>query len=199
MGIVYNTSVVRGGLVLHLDAANKKSYVGTGTAWKDLSGNNKNFTIDSTNVAYNALGYFSLTDAGFSINSNITTSTTSTCVYWIKTTDVQSLFLHRTDVDGYLGAYRSDNKFYNSNAGTPTFHMDGIQYSNIYDNILDGKWHMVEFKNVNISTWQTAAFSKYNSYSFSSTNISNISIYNRNLTTQESLQNFNGLRGRYGI
>lgn len=199
MSLGHGASVVRSGLVLHLDAANVKSYPGTGTAWNDMSGNNKNFVIDSTNVAYNTLGYFSLTDAGFSINSNITTSTTSTCVYWIKTTDIQSLFLHRTDVDGYLGAYRIANKFYNSNAGTPTFHMDGIQYSNIYDNILDGKWHMVEFKNVDISTWLTAAISKYASYSFSSTDISSISIYNKNLTSQESFQNFNALRGRYGI
>lgn len=30
MGIAYNTSIVRDGLVLHLDAANPKSYPGTG-------------------------------------------------------------------------------------------------------------------------------------------------------------------------
>jgi hypothetical protein len=45
MGIVYNTSIVRNGLVLHLDAANRKSYPGTGTNWTDLSGNNNNFTM----------------------------------------------------------------------------------------------------------------------------------------------------------
>lgn len=39
MTIVYNTSIVRSGLVLHLDAANPKSYPGSGTVWKDLSGN----------------------------------------------------------------------------------------------------------------------------------------------------------------
>ena len=45
MGIVYNTSTVRDGLVLHLDAANKKSYTGTGTAWNDLSGGGRNGTL----------------------------------------------------------------------------------------------------------------------------------------------------------
>jgi hypothetical protein len=45
MAIAYNTSVVRNGLVLHLDAANRKSYPGTGTVWNDLSGNNENFTL----------------------------------------------------------------------------------------------------------------------------------------------------------
>ena len=45
MGIAYNTSMVRDGLVLHLDAANKKSYSGTGTAWTDMSGQGKNATL----------------------------------------------------------------------------------------------------------------------------------------------------------
>jgi hypothetical protein len=39
MGISYNTSVVRDGLVLYLDAANPKSYPGTGTTWFDLTKN----------------------------------------------------------------------------------------------------------------------------------------------------------------
>ena len=45
MGIFYNTSVVRNGLILHLDAANRKSYPGTGTTWTDLSGQNNHFTL----------------------------------------------------------------------------------------------------------------------------------------------------------
>lgn len=44
MGVVYNTSIVRDGLVLHLDAANIKSYPGSGTVWSDLS---KNFYTSS--------------------------------------------------------------------------------------------------------------------------------------------------------
>ena len=45
MGIAYNTNIVRDGLVLYLDAANIKSYPGTGTAWNDLSGNGNNGTL----------------------------------------------------------------------------------------------------------------------------------------------------------
>ena len=37
MGVAYNTSIVRDGLIFHLDAANTKSYMGTGTDWNDLS------------------------------------------------------------------------------------------------------------------------------------------------------------------
>ena len=45
MGVAYNTSIVRNGLVLYLDAANKKSYPATGTTWFDLSGNGRNGTL----------------------------------------------------------------------------------------------------------------------------------------------------------
>lgn len=45
MAIAYNTSIVRNGLVLHIDAANPKSYPGTGTVWTDLSGSANTGTL----------------------------------------------------------------------------------------------------------------------------------------------------------
>lgn len=39
MSLVHNASTVRSGLVLHLDAANPKSYLGSGTTWNSLTGN----------------------------------------------------------------------------------------------------------------------------------------------------------------
>jgi hypothetical protein len=45
MAIAYNTSIIRNGLVLYLDAANSKSYPGSGTTWTDLSGNGNNGTL----------------------------------------------------------------------------------------------------------------------------------------------------------
>lgn len=39
MGLSYNPSSVSDGLVLYLDAANSRSYAGTGTTWYDISGN----------------------------------------------------------------------------------------------------------------------------------------------------------------
>lgn len=61
MAIVYNTSTVRDGLVLCLDAANVKSYPGTGTTWFDVSGNQYNFTIYGA-PTYNSAGYFTFTN-----------------------------------------------------------------------------------------------------------------------------------------
>jgi hypothetical protein len=45
MGFYRGPQIVKEGLVLYLDAANVKSYPGTGTTWKDLSGNENNFTL----------------------------------------------------------------------------------------------------------------------------------------------------------
>lgn len=49
------------GLVLALDAANTKSYPGSGTTWTDLSGNGNNGTLqNSPTYDTNNLGSFSL-------------------------------------------------------------------------------------------------------------------------------------------
>lgn len=48
MSLSHSPSVVREGLVLHLDAANPKSYPGSGTTWFDLSGKGNNGTLANT-------------------------------------------------------------------------------------------------------------------------------------------------------
>jgi hypothetical protein len=48
MAVYGGPDIVTDGLVLHLDAANDKSYPGSGSIWYDLSGNNKNFTWFAT-------------------------------------------------------------------------------------------------------------------------------------------------------
>lgn len=52
-------NIVTSGLILALDAANRKSYPGSGTTWFDLSGNNNHFTLFNS-PTYNSLGYFEL-------------------------------------------------------------------------------------------------------------------------------------------
>ncbi len=48
MSVLYNTStVLDNSLILHYDAANVRSYPGSGTTWFDLSGNNNHGTISS--------------------------------------------------------------------------------------------------------------------------------------------------------
>lgn len=59
MSIVSGPKIITDGLVLFLDAANEKSYTGTGTTWFDLSGSNNNSTLVN-NITYSTSnnGYF---------------------------------------------------------------------------------------------------------------------------------------------
>ena len=45
MGVAYNPSIITDGLVLAVDAANTKSYPGSGSIWKDLTGNGRDGTF----------------------------------------------------------------------------------------------------------------------------------------------------------
>jgi len=45
VSLYHSPQISLNGLVLCLDAANPKSYPGSGTTWTDLSGNNENFTL----------------------------------------------------------------------------------------------------------------------------------------------------------
>jgi hypothetical protein len=73
MAIAYNTSVVRDGLVLYLDAANPKSYPGSDTTWYDLSAKNNNGSLIN-GVGFDSNNKGSMTFDG--INDYTTTTTT---------------------------------------------------------------------------------------------------------------------------
>jgi len=59
MAISRGPRIVTNGLVMALDAADRNSYPGSGTAWFDLSGNGNHATIYNS-PTWNAAGYFSL-------------------------------------------------------------------------------------------------------------------------------------------
>jgi hypothetical protein len=200
MSAIGGPNVVEDGLVLALDAANPKSYPGSGTTWFDKSGNGNNFTIDASGFSYSSNGYFTMSDGGISKTGTMDTTTNCTCVFWMKTTDVQSLFFGST-ISGayYLGAYRVGLKFYNGSCGSPSFFMDTVSKANIYDNILDNNWHMLEFKSVDFSSWTDYTFGKYGSFTFGNGQIAYLAVYNRNLTEVESAQNYNATKGRFGL
>ena len=194
----YGPSIVTDGLVLYLDAANSQSYPGTGLNWYDLSENENTFTLDGTGIVYNN-EVFDLTDGGATGVYDITSSNTCTVVYWIKTTDTQALFLGAQDDEYYLGAFQPTNKEYHNNCGIPDFYMDTINTANIYDYIRDGLWHMLEFKNVDLSNWTQIQFNQYSNFTFGNGSISCIKIYDKNLSSNESLQNFNSQKSRFGL
>ena len=160
--------------------------------WPDSSGVGVNATmlgspelVETSGINY--LAFDAVAD-GFEPSSGYSfTNGTGTVALVIKTVDVQGLFF-----GNFLGAYRAGNKFYNNGFGSPTFHMDTVQKTNIYDHLRTGNWHYVEFKNVQnssttVATWR---FSKYGSYEIQC-DLRAVIAYDHTLTSEESQQNYN--------
>jgi hypothetical protein len=189
------------GLQLQLEASNSTSYPGSGNTWYDLSGNSRNFTLDGSGIAWNAGGWFDLSNGGGSYTGGaITNTTTGTLALWIQTTDEQALFWSDDNSQNYIGAYRVGNKEYYGEVGSPTYYQDLTEKTNIYDNIRTGNWIFVEFKNVNFSAnGANSYFNKYSDYTFSSTKVGAYYIYSKNLSTEESTQLYNATKGQYGL
>jgi hypothetical protein len=74
MALSHNPRIVTDGLVLCLDAANPKSYSGSGTTWKDLSGNGNNGTLVN-GVGYNSGNGGSLSFDGVNDYVDLSSST----------------------------------------------------------------------------------------------------------------------------
>jgi hypothetical protein len=196
MAYFHSPRIVTDGLVLCLDAGNPKSYPGSGTTWYDLSGGGFNFSI--INSPTHANGEFTINETqGFFSSSIPTNSTTSTFVIFYKTTDNQELWATGQTNSYYLAASYGNN-YYHSNAGTPTNYVDTIVRTNP-TSYRDGNYHMWEAKNVNLSSWTMLEFWQYGSSWNMSGTVAFIGLYNKNLTSEESLQNYNALKGRFGL
>ena len=208
MALHHNPRIVTDGLILYLDPADVNSYPGTGATWTDLTSQIGYTNGTSLTYSEDNKGTFTMSQDGAGTGAvggtTLTDSTDCTCVFWIKTTDTQALFWG-SDPPGhggsyYLGAFRGGNKEYYSNCGSPDYYQDLVEKSNIYDNIRDGEWHMVEFKNVDFSNWTDQHnFNCYSTYQFNNGSIGQILIYNRLLSPLESAQNYNATKTRYGL
>ena len=96
MGTSYNPRIVTDGLVLCLDAANKRSYPGSGSTWNDLSGRGNHFTLSGPVFSENnASSYFEFGDDQGDYAYRSTTDvigglTDITVDMWILITTLQS-------------------------------------------------------------------------------------------------------------
>ena len=130
MAVNYNTSIVNSGLVLYLDAANIKSYPGTGTTWTDLSTINNNGTL-TNGPTYNSSGYFSFNYlssqfVSFASSSSVQflNRSTYTLEAWVYPTRNPGA-LNYTGIfdreDSSIGSRDGYNIYFLGSAGTNTF------------------------------------------------------------------------------
>ena len=225
MSLSHGTSIVRSGLVLNLDAGNIKSYPGSGTAWRDLSGNGNNGTL-TNGPTYSSSNKGSIAFDGsndFVQCSGSLTVTAATFVCWIRRNGSQGtydgiLFSRGTSVTGML-FYTSDQLGYTWNNDVNTYTWNsGLT-------VPDLTWCMVA---VSVTSTAATAYlcqasgitTATNTVSHTSTvlddiklafddatataryftgNIAIAQLYNRALSAAEIQQNFEATRGRYSI
>lgn len=98
MGISYGPSIVTNGLAVCLDAANSKSYPGSGTTWFDLSGNGRHGTLNnSPTYGTDSGGSFSFDAINDHVNIGSFTFTPYCLDFWLYNNNVVP------DNDGAIG------------------------------------------------------------------------------------------------
>lgn len=218
MALAHNPRIVTDGLVLCLDAANSKSYPGSGTTWSDLSGNGNNGTLVN-GISFSS-GYFTLDGSSDEIicgNNSSVQVTTGTIAAWFNANS------GNTGVNGIIakqsawGLFVWDNTLRAYDWGNASSRNTGITVGNntwnyaamsftetvgtpsnnaiIYLNGEAVLTTTVKHSNHNV----TVQIGEANAGQHFGGFIASGSIYNRVLTANEVAQNFAALRGRYGI
>jgi hypothetical protein len=215
------------GLILHLDAANRNSYPGSGTTWTDLSGNGNNGTL-TNGPTFNAANMGSIVFDGtndYIYRSSISNfnSSTYTILLWGKFVSVSSsgiLFnLGRSSGDADTEAqlyYNNSRLVYWDYAGSIAFNFiqsSGTLSTNVYQylgftkNSTNGTFYINGYSSgtgtaafdANISTNDfTIGADIRDSINYVNGNISQFLLYNRVLTASEVLQNYNATKSRFG-
>ena len=183
-------------LAFDVDASKMSSYPQVGTNWRDLSGNGFSTTLVN-GPTFQTGGWFNLdgTDDRIQRTSNILTTTTGTVVMWLRTTDQTWLMIEGNTNGYYLGAIYFGGAWYNNACGSPSYFVDTKSSTNpTSEGYIDGRFHMFEAKNVDLSGWTTHQFLDYNGGSgFNMAgDVAKIQMYNKNLTAAESKQNYFG-------
>jgi len=218
MGIAYNSSIVTSGLVLALDAANTKSYPGSGTTWTDLGGNGNTGTL-TNGPTYSSANGGSIVFDGSNDYINLpylllSGSQDFTVNIWIKANSHSGGTIFCNYPAGNLqlfygtvntGMWLNNASTYLDSAGTEfttnpvlfTAQRIGGNETRVYLNGILKKTGsststIGSVSNFRIGT-NTTGGEVYNG------NIAQVSIYNRALTAAEISQNYNATRGRYGI
>lgn len=205
--------IVTDGLIMYVDAGNVKSYLGSGNIWYDLSGNNHNIILGSSvsfadsfagvlNFPKDANGYgrnttLNLISSNYTVISFVRKNSLGDSGRTITAYYNNWLLGHHDTTYGdyyangwvYGGAGTSDTIW---RMFTGTGHITNDVY-NLYINnnfVIGGSAGSQGPNGWNLN-------SQYSQYS--DCQISNLICYNRVLSLSEIQQNYNALKGRFGL
>jgi hypothetical protein len=213
--------IVTDGLILALDAANPKSYPGTGTAWNDLSGNGNNGTLVN-GPTFNSDNTGSIVFDG--INDRVTANNTidvNSCTFDIfckidnpsasSSSQIAFGYPNGTNQRIYLGFSSPTNGWdvgIQSQAwGTTSIPVD-TNWHNFIVTLNSGTikiyYDGVDSRTRNYTTFTTSGniISLGDNFSTSFSFAGKIALfksYNRALNADEILQNYNATKSRYGL
>ena len=217
MSNLYGPRIVTDGLVLNLDAGNRKSYPGSGSTWYDLSGNGytaamRNLT-SSNWVLVDGQKAFETNDTnnqGFTVSNFVRPGTQRTYSIWLKSKsfsigwqtwfdDGVERILFGTSTNNKVLVYPDVNitvnlqintwynLLYTLSGTTATVYVNGVSIgSGTYSSVLtSGTGDLLILGDS--STEVTSCYCPC------------VSVYNRALSATEILQNYNALKGRFGL
>ena len=234
MSTRYNPSIVRDGLAFYLDAANTKSYPGSGTTWKDISGkgnigtltngptfssdNLGNIAFDGSNDYVNAPAVLSAGQQKYTLSAwwNITSTDGSGGVVVMEqnssaaTTHRRACILLNSNTQkwGFNGQNNDNHDEVPLQIGQwvngvvtidTTAGSSGVK---LYEN---GSLYFAGTTSAGISNLNVGdhAFAIGHKVSTGTEHfqgkISCVSVYRRVLTATEVLQNYNAIKGRFGL
>jgi len=226
MSAIGGPNIVEDGLVLALDAANVKSYPGSGTNWTDLSGNGNNGTLtngptfDSANLGSISFdGVDDYIDMGDKFNT-----LTGTISFWIKLTNSISVPSSQNQRPwGKNGNFESRWGGGNTTSNASLINDIGASNSTqtVQNEWLNTVWYNIATtydESTNTSkiyvqgvlnatgtagnvTGLTGNFNigRSSTGGYIDGKISNFLIYDRVLLSTEVLQNYNATKGRFGL
>jgi hypothetical protein len=226
MAFNYSPKTITDGLVLYLDAANTRSYPGSGTVWSDLSRGGYNGTLTNGPTFNSGNGgsiVFDGTNDYVSTNYNVALTDFTVCI-WFRvpdSTNPQSIrLLDKNYITGFWLGKNAFNGAANSWGGGVR---EAASPYGRYLTLTDGQWHFLVstrsgtthtlygdgIVNTTSGTVSSAAVDTTSLYIGSVAappyninvkgNIAQTLIYNRALSTTEILQNYNATKTRFGL
>ena len=184
MGIAYNPKIVTDGLVLCLDAANPKSYPGSGTTWADLSGNGNNAVQKGTTgyASWNSLGYFEHRPINYFGAADISSTATDAGGSWWEVAHSSTVSPNGSwTVGGWLKVIGDQSSngtgwFHKTgNADERGIHLEPID-GNFRANASDG-WQQISYNINNSSVWANFYFVFTQTSGTYGTNAGSIQLY----------------------
>ncbi len=223
MAFNYSPKIVTDGLVLYLDAANPNSYVSGSTTWRDISRGGNNGTLVNGPTFNSANGgsiVFDGTNDFISTNFTQTFTSELTVETWYRGTKIirnhlwnfgssvaNNLYCNFNDTGRTLWVYWQGN-------GTPAIRFTTINFtdSNIHHLVFrhSGSINQIYFDGQLLTPQETAGTQTFTgggvggSYNIAGSpffggNVYTNRIYNRALSQQEILQNYNATKTRFGL